>query len=169
MPEPPKVVEKPLKAETKPQPEAAPELPPALGLKTDADPPREAKVTVQSGASLHGVAGGSDKAAKVSAEPKVRIVAAEALSKLPKPKGPCNIPFPEEAERLGQEGDVVLSLDIDENGKVTRVKLLKGVSPLLDQAAIRGIENCHFIPARSGGEKVAVLGLTYRYSFVLEF
>ncbi len=149
------------------------EAPPTFGLKAAAPEPAKspAAVILPSGNSLatkataKTPAGGAGSAEK---SPKPRFVAAETLSALPKTRGPCTIPFPEEAERLGQEGDVVLSLDIDERGKVTRVKLLKGVSPLLDQAAIRGIEGCSFIPAQSGGENVAVVGLTYRYSFVLD-
>ncbi len=166
MPDPPAVLEKTQLEQPAPTP---PEQPPALGLKPSANTASDNQVVVNAGISLSGIAGGAANTEKNETAHKVRTVTAEALSKLPKPKGPCNIPFPEEAERLGLEGDVILSLDIDENGKVSHVKLLKGISPLLDQAAIRGIENCRFVPAQSGGEKVAVLGLTYRYSFVLEF
>ena len=49
--------------------------------------------------------------------------------------------YPEEAKMAGIEGRVTLQFTITKEGKLTNVKLLRGVHPLLDQEAIRVIES----------------------------
>ena len=49
--------------------------------------------------------------------------------------------YPEEAKKAGIEGRVTLQFTITKEGKLTNVKLLRGVHPLLDQEAIRAIES----------------------------
>ena len=47
--------------------------------------------------------------------------------------------YPEEAVRQGIQGKVLVDFIIDEGGKVTDVKVLKGVDELLDAEAVRVI------------------------------
>ena len=49
--------------------------------------------------------------------------------------------YPEEAKKAGIEGRVTTQFTITKEGKLTNVKLLRGVHPLLDQEAIRVIES----------------------------
>lgn len=50
-----------------------------------------------------------------------------------------NIKYPKQARKKNIEGMVFVSLVVDKTGKVTQVKLLKGVDPLLDEEALRVI------------------------------
>ncbi|MFP4529258.1 MAG: TonB family protein [Candidatus Kapaibacterium sp.] len=45
--------------------------------------------------------------------------------------------YPAEAQKKGIEGMVVLDLTIDENGKLTKVEVIKSVDPALDSEALR--------------------------------
>ena len=47
--------------------------------------------------------------------------------------------YPEEAKKAGIEGRVTTQFTITKEGKLTNVKLLRGVHPLLDREAIRAI------------------------------
>ena len=49
--------------------------------------------------------------------------------------------YPEEAKKAGIEGRVYTQFTITKEGKLTNLKLLRGVHPLLDQEAIRVIES----------------------------
>ena len=49
--------------------------------------------------------------------------------------------YPEEAKKAGIEGRVYTRFTITKEGKLTNVKLLRGVHPLLDEEAIRVIES----------------------------
>ena len=49
--------------------------------------------------------------------------------------------YPEEAKRAGIEGRVYTRFTITKDGKLTNVKLIRGVHPLLDEEAIRVIES----------------------------
>jgi protein TonB len=51
---------------------------------------------------------------------------------------------------------VVIQAVIDETGKVARTRLLHGVHPSLDQAAVEAIRTWRFEPALLDGEPVAV-------------
>ena len=48
--------------------------------------------------------------------------------------------YPEEAKKAGIEGRVYTQFTITKEGKLTNLKLLRGVHPLLDEEAIRVIE-----------------------------
>ena len=49
--------------------------------------------------------------------------------------------YPEEAKKAGIEGRVYTRFTITKEGKLTNLKLLRGVHPLLDEEAIRVIES----------------------------
>lgn len=49
--------------------------------------------------------------------------------------------YPEDAKKAGIEGRVVTQFTITKEGKLTNVKILKGVHPLLDEEAIRVIKS----------------------------
>jgi protein TonB len=64
--------------------------------------------------------------------------------------------YPERARQLGQEGTVLLAVEVNAEGRVNRlsVKQTSGFSSL-DQAAMRAVRNWVFEPARIGGVAVA--------------
>ena len=63
--------------------------------------------------------------------------------------------YPQEAVRAGKQGRVLVDFVIDEKGKVTDVKVLKGVDELLDAEAVRVISaSPDWKPGILGGKKV---------------
>lgn len=63
--------------------------------------------------------------------------------------------YPPEAVRNGIQGRVLVDFVIDERGKVTDVKVLKGVDPLLDAEAVKVVAaSPDWKPARLMGKKV---------------
>lgn len=63
--------------------------------------------------------------------------------------------YPQEAVQEGIQGRVLVDFVIDEKGKVTDVKVSKGVDPLLDEEAVRIVSaSPDWKPARVRGQKV---------------
>jgi len=81
--------------------------------------------------------------------------------------GEVRIPYPEDARSRGIEGTVVLSVLVDETGRVRTVKVISGPGGGLDQAAARAVERIRFRPALRKGQPVAAQ-ITYRYTFLLD-
>lgn len=86
---------------------------------------------------------------------------------LPRPVS-CEIPqaeYPEAARRAGVEGRVVLTLLVDEAGRVADAKVVESPGHGLGEAAVAGVKrHCRFDPARRGEERVATrLRYTVRY------
>src|SRR5262249_36275476 len=81
--------------------------------------------------------------------------------------GDVRIPYPEDARSRGIEGTVVLSVLVDETGKVRAVKHVSGPGAGLDQAAAKAVERIRFRPAMRKGQPVPAQ-ITYRYTFLLD-
>ena len=64
--------------------------------------------------------------------------------------------YPELARRAHVEGVVVLEAVIGADGSVRDVKVLRGVSPLLDPAALEAVKRWRYRAASIGGRPVAV-------------
>lgn len=63
--------------------------------------------------------------------------------------------YPEKAVEQGIQGRVLVDFTLDEKGKVTDVRVAKGVDPLLDDEAVRVISaSPDWKPARLNGKKV---------------
>jgi len=75
--------------------------------------------------------------------------------------------YPKEAERAGIESNVVLVLDIDENGKVTRAEATPRVGNGFDEAAEAAARKFEFEPAKRGGRAIASR-IKYLYKFTLQ-
>ena len=75
----------------------------------------------------------------------------------PKPKSRGSFKYPASAKKKGVKGYVVLSLLIDEYGRVDQVQILES-SPagVFDDAALQGINSWRFEPAKYEGKKVKV-------------
>ncbi len=73
--------------------------------------------------------------------------------------------YPELARRTHLEGVVVLEAIIGRDGFVRDVRVLRGVSPLLDPAALEAVRTWRYRPARIEGRAVAVyLNVTVTFS-----
>jgi len=75
--------------------------------------------------------------------------------------------YPPELLAEGIQGTVVLKLTISETGKVSKVKVIRGVHPELDKLAKDACLKFKFKPGKSGGEPVVTTGFIYRYNWVI--
>lgn len=76
-----------------------------------------------------------------------------------------NLRYPESAKVNKIEGQVICSCVINENGKVTDVKVEKSVDPDIDYEARRVIENMpNWVPGKQNGKKCRV-----KYSIPITF
>ncbi len=193
-PEPPKVEEPAPKPKVKPPPVKVAEVkpppePPKEDLPpppNDAPPPEPTKpvplvvgISMSSTTTAGGFAapvgntvyGKTAKQAVAPSEVKAYSAAKYApayqVDTQPEVLGECRGPYPEEAKRLGIEGTVVLSVLVDSDGSVKRVKVLNGLGYGMDEVARTELEKCRFRPAHKGGEAVAT-EITYRYTFLLD-
>ncbi len=55
----------------------------------------------------------------------------------------------------GTKGDVILDITIDESGKVSDLKLVKGIEHSIDETVIATIRQWTFNPANRGGRPIA--------------
>lgn len=77
-----------------------------------------------------------------------------------------NIIYPSSAIENGIQGKIYLAFTIDENGKTSDHRVIKGIDSECDQEALRVVKKIadNWIPAISGGQKVKV-----EYSFPINF
>jgi len=90
----------------------------------------------------------------------------DAVTRLPELIADHKVEYPEEARKKGIEGKVILQIDIDDIGKVVRVKVVKGAGFGLDEAAVSAAYKFKFKPAFSEDRPVPVR-ILYTYNFVL--
>ncbi|WP_437840249.1 TonB-dependent receptor domain-containing protein [Sorangium sp. So ce1153] len=75
--------------------------------------------------------------------------------------------YPEEAQRAGVQGSVILKLDIDKTGRVTKVEVATPGGHGFDEAALAAAPGLEFEPARRPDGTPAAVRILYRYSFTL--
>ncbi len=75
--------------------------------------------------------------------------------------------YPPEAIDEGIEGEVVLTITIDEDGVPTAVEVLKSLTPAFDETAIEAAWRMLFVPALVDGEPTAI-DIRYRFVFRLD-
>lgn len=111
------------------EPRPAPAEPPA--------PPREAPEPAEP-ASAAEVTDSAQEDAAAERRPAVKVVSATP-------------DYPEAARLAGLAGTVVVEAEIDPTGAVSSTRVLRGVSPELDEAAREAVGRWRFEPATSGG------------------
>jgi TonB family protein len=84
---------------------------------------------------------------------------------LPERRGSCDFDYPVQALDAGESGVVELNISVNADGRVTSAKVSKGVSPALDEAALKSIYKCRFDPATKTGVVTPVTNLKYRFIF----
>lgn len=73
--------------------------------------------------------------------------------------------YPEFAKKAGIEGRVIVQFVVDEQGNVQDPQVTRGVHKLLNEAAVKAIEQMQFKPGKQRGEAVPVqmsLPVTFR-------
>jgi len=93
--------------------------------------------------------------------------AAPTLSKLPVLSKFVEAEYPEELRKQKIEGVVTVYIDLDENGIVKDVGLIKSDNELFTMPAIDAIKKFEFSPAEYQNKKVPVR-ITYQYNFVIK-
>ncbi len=93
---------------------------------------------------------------------------AERKITLPSPKGYVAPDYPPEAKAAGIEGEVVLKLTIDEDGKVIDAVVDRGAGHGFDEAAVAAAYKQPFEPARYADGNPFKAIIKYRYRFTLD-
>ena len=79
-----------------------------------------------------------------------------------------NVKYPVEAQRKGQQGNVVVKFTVEKDGSITNSHIVRSISPLLDAEALRVINAMpKWIPGRHHGKAVSV-GYVLPVSFALQ-
>jgi protein TonB len=72
--------------------------------------------------------------------------------------------YPVEARRRGLEGDVAVKVLVGPKGEVLEAEVVKGVDPLLDEAALEAARRSRWTPGSQRGTPVkAWMLLPYRF------
>ncbi|MBI3932476.1 MAG: energy transducer TonB, partial [Acidobacteria bacterium] len=111
------------------------------------------------GGVVGGVVGGLDAA------PPVQAVRVGGQIKEPKPLKKTQPVYPDIAKQARVQGIVILECTISPQGKVTDVKVLRGI-PLLDTAAIEAVRQWVYTPTLLNGVPVPVI-MTVTVNFKL--
>jgi TonB family protein len=101
----------------------------------------------------------------------IRVFSSQKDSKEPTPKDLSvglmfSIPYPKEAIEKGLQGNATLEAAIDGTGKVTSVRVIQGITPVLDKAAIDAVRNYTFKHLAESGKTDSNV-LTVKASFSL--
>jgi TonB family protein len=75
--------------------------------------------------------------------------------------------YPEEAKKAKTQGTVVMDITINEQGKVSSVKIIESANSSLAEAAINAIKQWEYEPVLLEGKPVAVIA-TVKITFALE-
>lgn len=77
-------------------------------------------------------------------------------------------PYPPSAKARGLEGQVLLKVFVSGEGRVTRVRLIRGLDPSCDEVAMRfAEERMRFRPALAGDKPIGVW-IDVPITFVIE-
>ena len=87
---------------------------------------------------------------------------------LPEALSVPQVPYPLVAKRQQVEGTVVLEVTVGPDGRVTHVKVVKGIGYGLDEAATRALQSARFKPALGSDGRAMAYTLRYRYTFRIE-
>jgi protein TonB len=87
---------------------------------------------------------------------------------LPEAVSVPQVAYPAAARRQQVEGTVTLEVTVGADGKVLRVKVLKGIGYGLDEAATRALESARFKPAKGSDGRPMTYTIRYRYTFKIE-
>jgi TonB family protein len=68
----------------------------------------------------------------------------------------ASVVYPPAERAAGVEGRVTVAFIVDEAGVPTVVRIVRGVSPGLDRAAIEAVERARYTPGRMNGRAVKV-------------
>jgi periplasmic protein TonB len=189
-PPPPEPRKIPPKAVAKPPPETEPLPPPPPNQEPPAEPPDEPPPPVF-GVTLDSVVTGESAVAVPVGNTLMTKERKPARPGPPPPPLPASEPgapafspvsdifigeypkllqetkphYPEEARRLGIEGQVTMRVGVDRKGQVRSVKVVRGVGHGLEAAAVKAMWKFKFSPCRTKDGEAVDCMITYRHTF----
>jgi protein TonB len=83
-----------------------------------------------------------------------------------KPLQTARASYPPMALRMGLESDVMLKIEVDADGKVTKAEIIKSGGAGFDEEALKAVKQSRFEPAQRDGQYVAA-EFSYIYRFRL--
>ncbi len=101
------------------------------------------------------------------ASPNGRYVPPHQVTELPVLLTEVRPAYPEEARKLGLEGQVIVRVTVDASGKVASAKIIKGIGHGFDESALEAIKRDRFKPGTYGGEAITT-EITYTMTFVID-
>lgn len=127
---------------------------------------------VGTGSSLYGkspdkAAAPSDAPHESAGEAKAPYVPYSQLSTLPMPITRVHPKYPPEMRESRIEGQVIVEARIDEQGKPSRVRVIRSLGKAFDDLAVDSMKKTRFKPATVRGEPVST-DLRLTYTFLLE-
>lgn len=152
-----------------PPPDAKPNAPVLIGMSLSSTS-TAGTFAANVGNSLYGT---TEKVARKPEEVKPyasktgRYVPPYKVTSLPELLSEVKATYPEEARKLGMEGDVLLKLTIDHTGKVVSAKVVKRAGYGFDEAALAAVKRFRFKPGLDGGEPITT-EINYTYTFLLD-
>jgi protein TonB len=152
---------KPATAPPVEQPTTVPDAPPTPGpatpTTTDLPPgPRTSDPGPSApGPSTPGPGPSRDPGPGIDDGPSLPIHLTAEMSR-PEPLQPIRPLYTEVARRAGLQGTVIVEAVIDEKGRATEIRVLRGLPMGLDRAAVEAIQRCPFKPAMMAGRPVKV-------------
>jgi TonB family protein len=84
-----------------------------------------------------------------------------------KPLQTARASYPAMALRMGLESDVMLKIEVDSDGKVTKAEIIKSGGAGFDEEALKAVKQSRFEPAQRDGQYVAA-EFSYIYRFRLQ-
>jgi protein TonB len=98
-----------------------------------------------------------------------KVVALASVKRMPEAVGDYDLSkdYPPEARRLGVEGQVAVRLLVDETGKVSQARLVRGLGHGLDGKALELARKIRFRPALDGSDRPVATWITWTFTFTL--
>lgn len=104
-------------------------------------------------------------AAQTAGDPAPQVLGSELAVQCPDRAPPR---YPPLAKRQREQGEVRLRVELDPDGRIAEVTVIRSSEhPLLDAAAVATVRGWHCLPAQRDGHPVAALA-TQTFDFVLE-
>ena len=155
---PPRIAAAPPRADT-------PLSPPVFGVSMEATTEGASSVSADVGNTL----ATDPSTARRTPGPPPPPVAGSAAPDVVPPKvlRPVQAPYPRAALEAGIQGKVLLVVTIDEQGRVTRARVVRGLGHGLDEAAVEAVKQFTFSPGTVDGRK-GPMDIRYTYTFVLD-
>jgi protein TonB len=125
-------------------------------------------MSVRVGNTLYGDVNKEEYVAPAEVQPYVYTpVKTYEITEEPEVLSEVKAEMPEEAKRAGVQGTVILRVEVQKDGAVRKVRVVKGLGYGLDEAALEAMKKFKFKPAKVNGQPVDYTISRFYYVFEL--